>query len=123
MDEFERMADTEWHDFFERFNKEHQGWLIRLWVVDTSDLEAGIADDETAEWLDHELTRVTLEQRDNRTALEVVAVHDDSKIHHSIEEPVSISVEHDTDGEMNGLRIDADNGTTTLMRFRSPSAP
>jgi hypothetical protein len=42
---------------------------------------------------------------------------------HIINRPVRVALEETEEGAHKGLRIDAENGETTLLRFRSPAFP
>jgi hypothetical protein len=95
--------------------------LICLWVVDTGNLEAGLADATDKAIRDLELGEIIVERHGQRTDMVVIARDDQTHADHIIRGVVSVSVERDTDGRTNGLRIDSDDNKTALVRFRVPA--
>ncbi len=118
MDEFEIIPSEQWPSLFDTFNAEHAGWLVRLWSVDTANLEAGIADEGQAALQDLKLNGLALEDRSAGSDLVLTAHRGDSLTHHVIRQIQSVSTENDVDGQVSGLRIDDGDGETWLLRFR-----
>lgn len=117
------IPSEEWRALCERFSRTHSGWLIRLWVVNTGNLEAGLGEDADRAMRDLTLSEITVEQHGKRTDMIIITRDGDSHSDHIIRGVESISMEHDGDGNESGLRIDSDDQQTTLLRFRVPADP
>lgn len=123
MDEFEIIPSRQWQPFCDRFSRTHRAWLIRLWVIDTHKLEAGLEDDSHMAIRDLQLGEITLEQHGERTDMAVMVREDGTHTSHLVKAIESMSVETDADGNESGLRVDNAAGRTTLMRFRTSTDP
>jgi len=44
-------------------------------------------------------------------------------VNHISNRPTRVALEETEEGARKGLRVDAENGETTLLRFRSPASP
>nr|WP_305793018.1 DUF5335 family protein [Sedimenticola hydrogenitrophicus] len=121
VEEFETIPHEQWRNLCEGFSRTHRGWLICLWVVDTGNLEAGLTDATEKAIRDLELGEIIVERHGQRTDMVVIARDDQTHADHIIRGVVAVSVERDTDGRTNGLRIDSDDNKTALVRFRVPA--
>jgi hypothetical protein len=123
MDEFEIVPSEQWQAFCATFSRSHRGWLVRLWEFHTANLEAGSADTHEIAVRDLELLEITTEQRQQHIDLRILLRDADKQVEKVIEYILSIMQERDTDGTVNGLRIDSADERSTLLRFRVPARP
>lgn len=123
VEEFEIIPYEQWRKLCERFSRSHRGWLICLWVVDTGNLESGLAEDSNKAIRDLELGEITLERHGERIDMVIIARDDEVHADHIIRGVESVCVEHDADGVESGLRIDSEDQRSTLVRFRVPANP
>lgn len=123
MDEFQIIPKEQWQHYCDSFEREHRGWLMRIWVVDTGKLEAGLDDDTDMIVRDHVLEEMALEEHSGRTEIAIIVRKGESHTSHLVRRIASLSVETDAEGKDSGLRIDTAEGRTTLLRFRKPVDP
>jgi hypothetical protein len=123
MDEFEIVPPERWKSFCETFSHEHQGWLVRLWVVNSVTLEAGSAETVDMAIRDLELSSITVETSRDATDVHITTGNVGAHADHHVEKLSALMQEHDADGEPSGLRFDSADGQTTLLRFRPPVEP
>lgn len=108
----------EWTGFFDSFSRKHEGWLVNLEIfgpeigaqVEQRDLALeGITD----EW----------DEVEGNTIMIMTGAKPDDHITHSIAHPTAVSLEQTDEGADAALAIKSNDGTTTLLRFRSAVLP
>ena len=109
---------TEWPKFFDNFSRQHDGWLATLEIFAT-DIGAQVEERELAfegivdEWDDASGNQIII----------MMGAKPDDHITHSITRPTFVSLELTDEGADAALAIKSDDGTTALLRFRSPMLP
>lgn len=112
------ISRSEWPEFFERFSRQHEGWLVTLEILG-SQIGAQIEERElalegiVAEWD---------EVKGDEIAIMIGAKPDDH-ITHNISRVTQVSLEQTDEGADVALAIKSADGVTALMRFRSPMLP
>jgi Family of unknown function (DUF5335) len=105
---------NEWKSFFDAFSKQHEGWLATLEILDQ---ELGAQEEA------HELPLegVSLTSAGNEPEAISIDLGSTSNAHvsHSIPEPAHVRVQQTSEGANAALEIEANDGTQTLLRFRS----
>ena len=108
----------EWREFFDRFSRQHQGWPVTVEIlsaeigaqVEVRELPfEGIVD----EWDEIEGNEIMI--------MAGGTPHD--HITHGISHPVQVSLEQTDEDADVALAIKSSDGTTALLRFRSPMLP
>ena len=108
----------EWRKFFDRFSRQYEGWLVTLEIL-AADIGAQVEERELAfegivdEWDEIKGNEITI----------MVGAKPDDHITHSISHPVQVSLEQTDEGADAALAIKTADGTTALLRFRSPMLP
>jgi hypothetical protein len=112
------IARDEWPEFFDRFSRQHGGWLATLEIFG-SEIGAQVEERELAfEGIVDEWDEV----QGNEIVIMIGAKADDH-ITHSISRPTQVSLEQTDEGADAALAIKAADGTMALLRFRSPMLP
>lgn len=109
---------NEWTPFFDSFSRKHEGWLVSLEIFG---LEIGAQVEQrqlALEGIAHESDEV-----EGNTIMIMIGVKPDDHITHSISHPTAVSLEQTDEGADAALAIKSDDGTTTLLRFRSAVLP
>lgn len=112
------ISRSEWPEFFERFSRQHEGWLVTLEILG-SQIGAQIEERElalegiVAEWD---------EVKGDEIAIMIGAKPDDH-ITHNISRATQVSLEQTDEGADVALAIKSADGVTALMRFRSAMLP
>lgn len=112
------ISRSEWPEFFERFSRQHEGWLVTLEILG-SQIGAQIEERElalegiVAEWD---------EVKGDEIAIMIGAKPDDH-ITHNISRVTQVSLEQTDEGADVALAIKSADGVTALMRFRSAMLP
>lgn len=108
----------DWVTFLDSFSRQHERWLVNVEVV-TDGLGAH------REIREKSLVGVSadLKGRGMGTISIITGDRSDDHVNHIINRPVRVALEETEEGAHKGLRIDAENGETTLLRFRSPALP
>jgi hypothetical protein len=113
-----QIPKDEWSAFLDMFTRQHQGWLVKLEILDP---EIGAQVEETG------LTLEGVTDDWNQTsghAITIMAGRDaDKHITHSIKLPTQISLEQTDDGADVALSINSGEGTTALLSFRATALP
>ena len=109
---------NEWTEFFDSFSRKHEGWLVNLEIFGP-EIGAQVEQRELA------LEGITDEWDDveGNTIIIMTGVKPDDHITHSITHPTAVSLEQTDEGADAALAIKSDDGTTTLLRFRSAVLP
>ena len=108
----------EWREFFDSFSRKHEGWLATLEIF-SSEIGAQVEERELAfegivdEW----------DEIQGNEILIMVGAKPDDHITHSISRPIEVSLEQTDEGADAALAIKSADGTTALLRFRSPTLP
>ena len=109
---------NEWPEFFDSFSRQHEGWLVTLEIFGT-DIGAQVEERELAfegivdEWDEVQGNEIVI----------MIGAKPDDHITHSISRPTQVSLEQTNEGADAALAIKSGDGTTTLLRFRSPMLP
>jgi hypothetical protein len=111
----------EWPAFLDSFSRQHERWLVNVEVV-TDGLGAH------REVREKGLIGISADlKRNGADAISIMAGDrsDDhvNHINHIINRPTRVALEQTKDGADRGLRIEAEDGQTTLLFFRSPARP
>ena len=109
---------SEWAAFFDTFSRQHERWLITVEVV-TPELGAH------REVRDKPLVGISEDRKrggPSRVAIFAGELPDDH-VTHIVSRPARVALEQTKEGAHKGLRIDSDDGETTLVLFRSPALP
>ena len=107
---------AEWHSFFRGFSRRHEDWLATMRVlsprfgsqIEARDLplEGIVAGSAVRDPISIHLGRVP-----------------ERHIEHVVEEPRQVWVELSEDGAEAALEIESDDGTKTILQFRSAPLP
>jgi len=108
----------QWTTFLDGFSRQHERWLVNVEVV-TDGLGAH------RELREKGLIGVSADLKNGGTnAISIMAGDsDDDHVNHIINRPTRVALEETNDGAHRGLRIEAEDGQTTLLLFRSPARP
>lgn len=109
---------NEWSGFFDRFSREHEGWLVSVEILG---LEIGAQ----VEQRDLALEGITNESDEvaGNTIMIMTEAKPEGHITHSIPYPTAVSLEQSDEGSDVALAIKSNDGTTTLLRFRTVVLP
>ena len=108
----------DWVTFLDSFSRQHERWLVNVEIV-TDGLGAH------REIREKSLIGVSadLKSRGTDTISIITGDRSDDHVTHIINGPTRVALEETEEGARKGLRVDAENGETTLLRFRSPALP
>ena len=108
----------EWPAFLDSFSRQHERWLVNVEVV----MDGLGAHREVRE---KGLIGVSADlKRNGADAISILAGdRSDDHVNHIINRPTRVALEQTNDGADKGLRIESEDGQTTLVRFRSPARP
>ena len=114
----EDIPRTEWAPFLDAFSRQHEGWLTTVEVV-TSGL--GVH----REVREKPLTGISEDRKRGDTSSIAISAGElpEDHVTHVIRRPSRIAMEQTDQGAHKGLRIESEDGETTLVRFRSPALP
>ncbi|SRR6266404_1362181 len=107
----------EWHNFFDVFSRQHEGWLATL---ETFGPDIGAQEEA------HELPLkgISIASENNGTAIAIDLGKTPGKhFTHRISEPEHVWLEQTSGGANAALEIESENETKTLLRFRSALLP
>jgi hypothetical protein len=109
---------NEWTGFFDSFSRKHEGWLVNLEIFGP-EIGAQVEQQHLAlEGITDEWNEV-----EGNTIMIMTGVKPDEHIAHSITHPTAVSLEQTDEGADAALAIKSNDGTTTLLRFRSAVLP
>jgi hypothetical protein len=112
------IPNNEWTGFFDSFSRKHEGWLVNLEIFGP-EIGAQVEQQHLAlEGITDEWDEV-----EGHTVIIMTGAKPDDHITHSITHPTAVSVEQTDDGADVALAIKSNDGTTTLLRFRSAVLP
>ncbi len=101
----------DWQAFFDRFNREHDGWSITLELIGT---EIG------AQIQDRELVFEGIVNEGNEIMI-MAGERAESHITHRIAKPLHISFDENERADSVLVMIKAADGITTLLKLRAPA--
>ena len=109
---------NEWTGFFDSFSRKHEGWLVNLEIFGP-EIGAQVEERQLA------LEGITedWDEVEGNTIMIMTGVELDDHVTHSITHPTAVSLEQTDEGADAALAIKSDDGTTTLLRFRSAVLP
>lgn len=108
----------EWGKFFDNFSRRHEGWMVTLEILG-AEIGAQVAEQELAlngivdEWDDIKGNAIMI----------MVGAKPDAHVTHTIGNATQVSLEQTDGGADVALAIKSADGTTALLRFRSPMLP
>jgi len=109
---------NEWSGFFDTFSRKHEGWLVSVEILGP-DIGAQVEQRETAlEGITDEWDEIK-----GNTIMIMTGGKPEGHMTHSITFPTAVSLEQTDEGADAALAIKANDGTTTLLRFRSTVLP
>ena len=104
----------EWTAFFDRFSRQHEGWLSTLEVF---------APDIGAQQEAHDLTLEGITATSNKTGSETIAISlgrsPEDHVTHTITEPTRIWLEQTSQGANAAVEFESADEVKTLLSFRS----
>jgi len=107
----------EWPAFLDSFSRQHERWLVNVEVI-TDGLGAH------REVREKGLIGISADLKRNGDAISIMAGdRSDDHVNHIINRPTRVALEQTKEGADKGLRIEAEDGQTTLLLFRSPARP
>ena len=113
-----QIPKEEWGTFFDNFSRRHDGWMVTLEILDN---EIG------AQVEGRELTlKGIVDEWDEIKGNEImvmVGTRPDDHVTHTIANATEVSLEQTDGGADVALAIKSSDGTTALLRFRSPLLP
>jgi Family of unknown function (DUF5335) len=108
---------NEWPEFFNRFSRQHEGWLVTLEVF-SPDFGA------QEEVHDLPLEGIAISENDNAGAIAISAGKtSDDHLTHTVVAPLRVWIEKTFQGADEALEIESEDDTKTLLRFRSAVPP
>ena len=109
---------NEWSAFFDSFSRKHEGWLVNVEIFGP-EIGAQVEQRQLAlEGITDEWDEV-----EGNTIMIMTDARHDGHITHSITHPTAVSLEQTDQGADAALAIKSQDGTTTLLRFRSVVLP
>jgi len=118
--EIERPA---WRPFLDEFSRRHHGWRVTLGVIDTEVLRRTMEAEAHLVTADALFEGMELEVDAEGEQLAIVLGLEHALSRHALRAPRRLFVETEASGAEEGLRVDAMNGSTLLMRFRVTAPP
>ena len=113
-----QIPKSEWPAFLDRFSRQHEGWLVKLEILNP-DLGAQIEETGlslaglTDEW----------DETEGNTIMIMAGKEPDDHVTHSISNPTEVSLEQTDEGADAALSIKSADGTTALLSFRVAVLP
>ena len=105
---------NEWSEFFDSLSREHEGWIVNVEILGP-EIGAQVEVRDTAlEGITDEWDEVK-----GNTIMIMTGAEPEGHMTHSITDPTSVSLEQTDEGADAALAIKSNDGTTTLLRFRS----
>ena len=106
----------EWTTFFDSFSRSHQGWLVRLSVLDFK-LGAQV------EAIELPLQGIVADSRGRGIAIQLGVRPDD--LEHAVRHPRRVWVESagERDEAVGALEIESEDGTRAILEFRCAALP
>jgi Family of unknown function (DUF5335) len=112
------VAHNQWVAFLDSFSLQHMGWLVSVEVIIASPAGRLIAIQERP------LKGVSIDSAEGKERAYVqVGDRQEEHVLHTIDKPTRVKFKQSHTGMHQGLEIVSADGTTTLIRFRSPMRP
>jgi len=112
----EIIPQSQWLSFLDSFSRQHQDWLVTVEVV--GDKGRLIAVHE------RRLEGISIDRAGASERVYVyVGATPDERVTHTVSDPSQIKFKHSQGGEDIGVEIASADGTTTIIRFRTPMRP
>src|SRR5574338_1709802 len=109
---------TEWTGFFDSFSRKHEGWLVNVEIFGP-EIGAQVEQRQMAlEGITDEWDEV-----EGNTIMIMTDAKPEGHMTHSVTHPTTVSLEQTDEGADAALAIKSEDGTTTLLRFRSAVLP
>jgi hypothetical protein len=108
------VKQSDWTAFFDAFSRRHQGWLVKLSVLDPK-LGAQV------ETLEAPLQGVVADARGRGIAIQLGKQPDD--VEHAVRNPRRVWVELGDDGSEAAIEIESGDGTKAILEFRGAVLP
>jgi hypothetical protein len=107
----------EWSNFFDSFNRQHEGWLASLEVFGPE-----IGAQEEAHELPFE--GVTMDSRSKESGIAIsLGNTPEDHVTRTVVQPSHVWLEQTDEGANAALEIESSDESKTLLRFRSPVPP
>jgi Family of unknown function (DUF5335) len=107
---------SEWSTFFDRFSRQHEGWLVTV-----EEVPPGGGGPRT-EARDLPLVGVFADPHDRAVAI-VMGTKPEQHLTHAVHDPARVVSERTSAGADSGLVIEETGGRTTRIRFKSAGKP
>lgn len=113
-----QIPKSEWPAFLDRFSRQHEGWLVKLEILNP-DLGAQVQETGlvleglTDEW----------DEAEGNTIMIMTGDEPDDHLTHPINHPTEMSLEQTDEGADVALSIKSADGTTALLSFRVAVLP
>ena len=105
---------SEWVTYFDQFSRQHEGWRATVEVLGS---EIG-AETEARE---KPLMGITADLKDQERAISIILGSKGSEhLTHTVFNPKSVRIKQSEMGADEALAIESNEGTTTILTFRSP---
>jgi hypothetical protein len=112
------ISRSEWPEFFDSFSRQHEGWLVTLEIFGI-DIGAQVEERELA----FEGIGAAWDEVHGDEIAIMIGAKPDDHITHRISRVTQVSLEQTDEGADATLAIKSADGTTALLRFRSPMLP
>jgi hypothetical protein len=109
------IVQDEWKGFFDSFSRQHDGWIVKLDVL-------GAEIGAQHEVVESPLIGVTSDVPNERR-VHVHVGRGSEHVTHTINDVVHVRLEQSDEGADAALQIEAGDGTTTLLQFRTVALP
>lgn len=116
----------QWQAFAKHFSRQHRGWLVNVEAINTRELNHHPEQAKAVGrplFKDAVLREVAFGRRGASIELRVRIGAGPNSVLYRIPEPVEVCFETTDEGAHQGLRVDAADGNTTLIEFRTPAYP
>lgn len=113
-----QIPKSEWPAFLDCFSRQHEGWLVKLEILNP-DLGAQVEEKGLA------LAGLTDEwdEAEGNTIMIMAGNKPDDHVTHWINNPTEVSLERTDEGADVALSIKSADGTTALLSFRAAVLP
>ncbi len=114
----QQIPKNEWPKFFDTFSRKHEGWLVNLQILGP-EIGAQVEGRELA------LEGITYENEGSSRDMIIFLLgrEPDDHLAHVINRPIEVNLEQTDEGADAVLAINAADGTTALLAFRSAALP
>ncbi|MGH9905777.1 MAG: DUF5335 family protein [Pyrinomonadaceae bacterium] len=114
----QEITQEDWPTFFNRFSRQHEGWLATLEVFG-----AEFGAQRQARELPFEGISLTSQQSGAETITVNLGKTSDDHLSHTIGVPTRVWLQQTSEGANAALEIESADGAKTLLRFRSALLP